>query len=184
MSNRKGFSIAEVAVLLGCCKQTIYNLAHSEKIKAIRISRRMTIIPQKSIDEFLEVNTPYEILPAQERKPVSDWYTLLEITEKYGIKYRRLRDIINSENIPEKKDGKITLIAKNRIDTYFRKQGYDETIQNLSEWVTLPEFREQYSMTEPAAYSFLSENRIPKKQRNGRRYYSKLHIDKVKNKGQ
>jgi len=126
-SNRQGYSVAEVAKLLGKCRQTIYNLVHSGKIKAIKVSQRFTIIPQKSIDEFLTVKAPYELLPVQERKPVSDWYTLKEITDKYGIKYRRLRDIINREQIPEKKVGRTTLIAKNRIDVYFKivfKKGF------------------------------------------------------------
>jgi len=122
LSNRQGYSVVEVAALLGKCRQTIYSLIYSGKIEAIRVSPKFTIIPQKSIDEFLEVTAPYELLPKKERKPISDWYTLEEITEKYGIKYRRLRDIINRERIPEKKEGKTTLIAKNRVDNYFSKR--------------------------------------------------------------
>jgi len=184
LSNRQGYSIADTATLLGKSRMTIYRYVVSGKIKAKRVSSKFTIIPKKSIDEFLEVTTPYEPLPAKERKPIAEWYTLEEITEKYGIKYRRLRDIVNKERIPEKKDGKITLIAKNKIDNYFRKQGYDEAVINLSEWLTLPDVIKQYNMTENAAYSFLSENHIPKKQQSGKRHYSKWHIDKIKYKMQ
>ncbi|MDR1181627.1 MAG: helix-turn-helix domain-containing protein [Bacteroidales bacterium] len=184
LSERQYLSISEVARLMSVSRWTVYRYVVSGVIPCIRINKRVTRIKRSDLDLLFENANPYEVLPAQERKPIADWYTLSEITEKYGIKYRRLRDIINSENIPEKRDGKITLIAKNRIDAYFKKQGYNETIMNLSEWLVLQEVREQYNMTENAAYSFLSENNIPKKQQGGQRYYSKLHIDKVKNKGQ
>jgi excisionase family DNA binding protein len=182
--NRQAYSVAEVAEILGVCKKTVYNLAHAGKIIALRKSSRMTVIPKKSIDEFLESVTSYEALPTKERKPIEDWYSLEDITEKYGIKYRRLRNIINKENIPEKKDGKLTLIAKNKIDAYFKKQGYDKSITNLTGWITFSEITQQYGMTENTAYSFVSDYDIPKKQQNGKRYYSKQHIDTIKNKGQ
>ena len=182
LSNRQGYSIAEVAKLLGKSRMTIYRYVVSGIIKAKRVSRKFTIISQKSIDEFLEAVIPYEVLPTKERKPISEWYTLEKITEKYGIKYRRLRDIINKERIPEKKDGKITLVAKTRIDNYFKRQGYDEAVINLSEWLIFSDIIEQYGMTKNATYTFLSENHIPKKQQNGKRYYSKQHIDNLKSK--
>ncbi|MDR1633009.1 MAG: helix-turn-helix domain-containing protein, partial [Dysgonamonadaceae bacterium] len=96
LSNRQGYSIAETASLMGVSRMTIYRYVISGKIQAKQITGKKTFISQKSINEFLEVTKPYEVHPAAERKPISEWYTLEEITEKYGIKYRRLRDIINS----------------------------------------------------------------------------------------
>jgi hypothetical protein len=144
----------------------------------------LTFISRKTLDEWIENEIPYKRPQARERQPVAEWYTLSEITEKYGIKYRRLRDIINKENMQEKKDGKLTLIAKNKIDAYFKKQGYEKTTINLAEWLTFPEMCKRYNMTENTAYSFISDYDIPKKQQNGKRYYSKQHIDTIKNKGQ
>jgi predicted DNA-binding transcriptional regulator AlpA len=162
----------------------MYRYVVSGVIKAKRVSLRSTIVPQSSIDEFLKVTVPYEPLPMKEHKPISEWYTINEITEKYGIKYSRLYNIVVEERIPKKKVGKSILIAKNRIDKYFEKRGYDEDINNLSGWITLSDIKEQYNMTDNAAYSFIYENRIPKKQKDGKRYYSKWHIDNIKNKEQ
>ena len=184
-SNRQCFSIAEAAELLGKCRQTIYNLVYSGMIEAKRISSRLTVIPQKSIDAFLEIKVPYEPFPKKkEHTIISDWYTFEEITEKYGIQYGRLNNIINKNRIPKKKAGRTTLIAKNRIDDYFKRHGYDEAVIHLSEWVSISDLKEIYGMTETSAYSFLSENNIPKKQKDGKRYYSKWHIDKIKHKEQ
>jgi hypothetical protein len=81
----------------------------------------MTLIPKTSIEEFLSETTTYEVLPNNERKPVTEWDSLDEAATRYGIKYRRLRDIINKEHIPEKKDGRNTFIGKNQTDNYFNK---------------------------------------------------------------
>lgn len=184
ISDRPYLNVAETAALLGVCNKTVYNLAHSGKIKATRVTRRMTFISRKSIDELLEANTAYEILPTQERKPIADWYTLTEITEKYGILRHQIRKIVNTENIAEKKDGTRTLIAKKQIDNYFKKKGFDFSLKNLAEWYTIAEIMKEYNMTEQGAYIFVSRYKIPKKQQAGKRYYSKLHIDNFKNKKQ
>ena len=72
-------------------------------------------------------------------------------------------------------------IAKNRIDAYFRKRGFDTTLSNLAEWITTPEVMEIYNMTEHGVRVFVSRYVIPKKRLNGKLYYSKQHIDKLKN---
>jgi len=184
LADRQYISIAEAAMLLGVCKQTAYNLAHTGKIKASRVSNRLTFVSRKSIDDLLETNMPYEVLPTKEKKPIDDWYTLNEITEQYGILRHQIRKIVNAENIAEKKDGTRTLIAKRQIDNYFKKKGFDISLANIAEWYSISEVMQQYGMTEKSVYLFVSRYKIPKKQQNGKRYYSKQHIDNLKQKGQ
>ncbi len=184
LANRPYLSISEAAMLLGVCKQTAYNLAHSGKIKAARVTKRLTFVSRKSIDDLLEANFSYDILPSKERKPIEDWYTLNEITERYGILRHQIRKIVNTEKIAEKKDGTKTLIAKRQIDNYFKNRGFDSSLTNIAEWYSISEIMQQYEMTEKSVYLFVSRYKIPKKQQNGKRYYSKQHIDKLKKKGQ
>lgn len=184
LSNREYLSISEAARLLGWCKQSVYNYCHKGIIPAKRISQRTTLIRRKDIESLFDEIEPYEILTTGERKPIDDWYTLDDITEKYGLLRHRIRKIINAEEIPTKKDGTRTLIAKGKIDAYFRKKGFDTTLSNLSEWITTPEIMETYNMTENSIRVFVSRYSIPKKRLNGKLYYSKQHIDKLKNKGQ
>lgn len=183
LSIRAYLSISEAARLLGLSRWTIYRYVTSGVLPATRITKRTTRIKRSDLDLLFKNAVPYEIdIPDHDRKPVSEWYKLDKITEKYGIKYRQIRKIINTEGIPERKDGRFTMIEKNRIDAYFNKRGYDESISNLSDWVTVPEIMNEYSMTESAVYSFLSDYSIPKKQQGGKRYYSKQHIENLKNK--
>lgn len=182
LSSREYLSISEAASLLGWCKQTVYNYCHKGIIPAKRLSQRTTLIRKKDIEALFDEIEPYEVLTTGERKPIDEWYTINEITEKYGLLRHRIRKIINAENIPTKKAGTRTLIAKSRIDAYFRKRGFDDTLSNLADWMTTPEVMEIYGMTEQAVRVFVSRYSIPKKRLNGKLYYSKQHIDKLKNK--
>ena len=140
------------------------------------------MIRKKDIEALFEVVEPYEVLTTGERKLIDEWYTIDEVTEKYGLLRHRIRKIINAEGIPTKKAGTRTLIAKGKIDAYFRKRGFDSTLSNLAEWITTLEAMELYNMTEHAVRVFVSRYAIPKKRLNGKLYYSKQHIDKLKNK--
>ena len=182
LSNREYLSISEAASLLGWCKQTVYNYCHKGIIPAKRLSQRTTLIRKKDIEALFDEIEPYEVLTTGERKPIDEWYTIDEVTEKYGLLRHRIRKIINAENIPTKKAGTRTLIAKSRMDAYFRKRGFDDTLSNLANWITTPEIMEAYGMTEHGVRVFVSRYAIPKKRLNGKLYYSKQHIDKLKHK--
>jgi excisionase family DNA binding protein len=183
--DRPYLSIAESASLVGVSRYTIYRYVVSGVLPCARITRRTVRIKRSDLDLVFNNVKPYEVNHnSQERKLITDWYTLKEITEKYGVKYRRLRDIIKSEYISVKKDGKNTLVSQKQIDTYFKKQGYDETVNNLSEWIPMQGIKELYGYTDSTAYSFVSMHNIPRKQHNGIRYYSKYHIDNIKYKSQ
>ena len=45
-----GFNVVETAQLLGVCRQTVYNLVHSDKLGAKRITNRMMIVGKENID--------------------------------------------------------------------------------------------------------------------------------------
>lgn len=182
LSEREYINVSEAAMLLGWSRQTVYNYCHKGIIPAKRFSRRTTLIRKKDIESLFEEMEPYDILQTGERKPIADWLTLDDITEKYGILRHRIRKIINAEAIPTKKNGTRTLVAKNKIDAYFRKKGFDASLSNLADWCTISDIMEQYAVSESSAYIFVSRYKIPKKRVNGKLYYSKQHIDKFKNK--
>ena len=74
------------------------------------------------------------------------------------------------------------MIAKNRIDAYFKKKGYNDSLSNLAEWISIEDIMETYQMTERGIHIFVSRYAIPKKRMHGKVYYSKQHIDILKNK--
>lgn len=182
LSRQDYISISEAATLMGVSRWTIYRNVVRGIIPAKRLSQRTTLIRKKDIEALFDEVEPYEVLTTGERKPIDEWYTIDEVTEKYGLLRHRIRKIINAENVPTKKAGARTLIAKSRMDAYFRKRGFDDTLSNLADWITTSEVMEIYGMTEQAVRVFVSRYAIPKKRLNGKLYYSKQHIDKLKNK--
>lgn len=52
----------------------------------------------------------------------------------------------------------------------------------MREWYTAEEMMEKYDMTQNAVYSFVWSNNIPKKKVKKQTFYSKLHVDNIKNK--
>ena len=182
LSEREYISISDAAAIMGVSRWTIYRNVVKGCIPAKRLSQRTTLIRKKDIEALFDVIEPYEVLTTGVLKPIDEWYTIDEVTEKYGLLRHRIRKIINAEGIPTKKAGTRTLIAKNKIDAYFRKKGFDATLSNLAEWITTLQVIETYGMTERAVRIFVSRYTIPKKRINGKLYYSKQHIDKLKNK--
>lgn len=182
LSEREYISISDAAAIMGVSRWTIYRNVVKGCIPAKRLSQRTTLIRKKDIEALFDVIEPYEVLTTGVHKPIDEWYTIDEVTEKYGLLRHRIRKIINTEGIPTKKAGTRTLIAKNKIDAYFRKKGFDATLSNLAEWITTLQVIETYGMTERAVRIFVSRYTIPKKRINGKLYYSKQHIDKLKNK--
>lgn len=182
LSERDYLSISEAATIMGVSRWTIYRNVVKGIIPAKRLSQRTTLIRKKDIEALFDIIGPYEVLTTGEQKSIDEWYTIDEITKKYGLLRHRIRKIINVEGIPTKKVGTRTLIAKGKIDAYFKKKGFDASLSNLAEWITTPEIMETCNMTEHAVRVFVSRYAIPKKRLNGKLYYSKQHIDKLKNK--
>ena len=183
VSSQEYLSISEAAMLMGLSRWTIYRYVVDGRIVSKRLSERTTRIKKADLDSFFNGANSYRVKKlSMDNKSEMEWYTLAEITEKYGILRHQIRKIINAENIAENKDGRRTLVAKKQIDNYFKKKGFDFSLKNLAEWYTISEIMEKYDITEHGAYTLTSRYKIPRKQEGGKRYYSKLQIDDLKNK--
>ncbi|MDR2774111.1 MAG: helix-turn-helix domain-containing protein [Tannerella sp.] len=182
LSVQMGFSIAETAQLLGVCRQTAYNLIYSGKLKAKKITSRMTIVSRESINDFLDVTTPYEVMPAKERSPITEWYSKKEAMNILNVEFTKYRRIVNQNRIPEKKQGVYSFVSKKHIDEYNKKITEQNQISDRSEWITVDEIAKMYGLSLRGVYSYVSVHGIPKKTLDGQiKVYSKYHIDKFRN---
>ena len=179
VKDKEFLSVSEAAVLLGLCKQSVYNLAYSGRLKATRLSNRMTIISRSDIEEMLDNLETYKPRPNIERKPITDFYTVAEISEKYDVKYAWLYRIVKEHNIPKISDRGKVYYSKQHIDDYFRSKGFGQH-DDITEWYTVQEACKAYNMTLAAVYCFTSENNITKKKKGRTVYYSKKHFDTAK----
>ncbi|NEW83598.1 MAG: helix-turn-helix domain-containing protein, partial [Mariniphaga sp.] len=76
LKERDYFKIAEVALLLGLSKQSIYNMVYSGKLKASQFSSRLTLVSLKNIEEMLESSAAYETRQVKEPELITEFYSI------------------------------------------------------------------------------------------------------------
>jgi len=175
------FSVAETAMLLGLSRQTIYNFIADNKLKASHVTNRVCIIRRSDIDSMCDDfnDAKYRAKPNKEQKPITEFYTVAEIKEKYDIKESWLYKIVRENNIPKTLMKGKSYFSKGHIDKYFEKKG-GNAAKNITEWYSVENLREQYNLSSAAIYSFVSENNIPRKKEGRNVFYSKKHFDIAK----
>jgi excisionase family DNA binding protein len=110
----------EVATLLNCSLRSVYYYIESGNINAVNLGQRITRVKRSEIDKLFELgntNKPENALPINEPQAINetDCYTLPEIQSSYGISQKALYELIKRNNIPKLRNGKTTIVPKNRI---------------------------------------------------------------------
>lgn len=180
IKNKEFLKVAETATLLGVCKQTIYNMINCGRLKAVRVSERVSIIRRKDIDDiFIDPQANYTAQPKAEIKPITEFYTLNEIKKKFNVKDTWIFKIAKEKQIPKTLRRGKSYYSKSHVDRHFKKSAIDPSIV---EWYTVVELQDQFNMTLAAIYSFAYDNAIPKKKDGRTVLYSKPHFDKARSK--
>ncbi len=180
IKDKEFLSVSETAFLLSVGRTTVYRYLHDGTLKAVQTNGK-TFIRKADIDEMFDNADEYEhrAKPTKEPKPLTEFYTVAEIKEKFNIKESWLYKIARENNIPKTlKRGK-SYFSKTHIDKYFEKKGVNEN-ENITEWYTVKDIMDKYGLTTAAIYSFISENRIPKKKDGRSVLYSKQDFDIAK----
>ena len=75
------FTFAQAAQLMGVSRQYIYKLVKEEKLRASKISARMSIIRRADIELMLKTR-PYERRRVKDDLDITEYYTAEQIAEK------------------------------------------------------------------------------------------------------
>ena len=176
VKDKEYLSFAQAGKLLGLSRQAVYNMVKAGNLKASKISSRLSFIRRVDIDAMLE-NRPYKTLHPKDTVPITDFYTIAEIKEKFGVKESWIYEIAKEHNIPRTFNRGRTYWSKKHIDSYFAKKTPDASI---TEWYSVAELQEKFGMTLSAIYTFVYKNVIPKRKEDKMVYYSKKHFDIAK----
>lgn len=76
--------LSKAAILMGCSRQYIYKLVATGKLKASRISNRMSFIRKADIERMLEGNPYHRILPGSTSRPKQSTSSFLLAKKKRG----------------------------------------------------------------------------------------------------
>ena len=117
------FTFSQAARLMGVSRQYIYKLVKEDKLRASRISGRMSLVRRADIELMLK-SKPYERLIAKSDFDISEYYTAEEIAEKYKVNAKWVWTYTRQHKVPKVKIRKhpIKYTIKNGCISFLGKQ--------------------------------------------------------------
>ena len=170
------FTPSEAAKYIGISRATFYRYLETNLIKSVQLKRK-TIIRKRDIEALFDNASPYKKHLPRSKQSITDFYTIAEIKEKFGVKESWIYEIAKEHNIPRTFNRGRTYWSKKHIDSYFAKKAPDASI---TEWYSVAELQEKFGMTLSAIYTFVYKNVIPKRKEGKMVYYAKKHFDIAK----
>lgn len=113
---REFLTVRQVAKVIGCSRQTAYNLINAGKLRAVNILEKKTIVKRADLDLLFEQARPVKHEPELMEYDISDCYTLNEIQNKYSISQAGLQKIIKRNHITKIRNGRFAYVPKLIID--------------------------------------------------------------------
>lgn len=178
IKDKEFLSVKEAAFLLSAGRTTIYRYLHDGTLKAVQTNGK-TFIRRTDINIMFDNAEQYRAQPNKEKKSITEFYTVVEIKEKYNIKESWLYKIARENKIPKTLILGKSYFSKKHIDKYFEKKGHNEH-NNIAEWYSVEDIQEKYNLSTAAIYSFVSEQNIPRKKGGRKVLYSKKDFDIAK----
>lgn len=173
MESQEFFTFSQAAKLMGVSRQYVYKLVKQDKLRASRLSARMSLIRRTDIELMLKTK-PYESVKPKDDFDKSEYYTAEQIAEKYKVNAKWVWTYTRKHDVPKVRIRQFNYYSKKHIDAAFAKYEVDN---DLTEWYTPEEIQEKYGMTRVAIRSQVYRNNIPSKKEHGQIFYSKLHFD-------
>lgn len=193
LHNQEYLSFSKAALLMGCTRQYIYKLVGQGRLKASRLSSRMSLIRRTDIESLLAAS-PYErVLPVvrlvkgnsnsmkiktseTDNSPM-EYYTGEKVMATFKIGQGWLYTSAKRYRIRTCRIAGRIYYSKPDIDAHF---GVEVDISGITEWLTTLEVEELFGMKDKAIRAFAHRHRIPTKKEYGTAYYSKTHIEELR----
>lgn len=177
LKDKEYLSVAEAAFMLSVGRTTLYRYLHNGTLKAIQTNGK-TFIRRSDIDEMFDNAKEYRAKPARKAKPLTEFYTVAEIKEKFSIKESWLYKVARENKIPKTLIKGKSYFSKAHVDKYLGKDV--EENEGIDSWYTVKDIISKYGLTENAIYSFVSEQQIPRKKQGRQVLYSQKDFDIAK----
>lgn len=190
-------TFSRAAILMGCSRQYVYKLVNQGKLKASRISSRMAIIRRADIESMLEGNPYNKVVFGNRPKPTNSSRKLRkqeaetasnepltyisgeEIIANYKVKPSWLYTSAKRNQIPICRIGGRNYYSKSHVEECL---GLTADIASITAWLTTEQVFEEYGMSATAIHAYAYRHRIPTKREYGIVYYSRTHLDELRQK--
>ena len=84
LESQEYFTFSQTAKLMGVSRQYIYKLVKEDKLRASRLSSRMSLTRRADIELMLKTK-PYESIKPKDDVDITEYYTAEQIAEKYKV---------------------------------------------------------------------------------------------------
>lgn len=88
---------------------------------------------------------------------IAEWYTIVEIMEKFGVSKQYVYEYTSDHKMPKKKEGREVLISKYHWD---KSRGLNPT--ENEDYYTVPQATEKYNIGRSHLYDLIRAHKIPK----------------------
>ena len=188
-------TFSRAAILMGCSRQYVYKLVNQGKLKASRISSRMAIIRRADIESMLEGNPYNKVVFGNRPKPTNSSRKLRkqeaetasnepltyisgeEVIANYKVKPSWLYTSAKRNQIPICRIGGRNYYSKSHVEECL---GLTADIASITAWLTTEQAFEEYGMSATAIHAYAYRHRIPTKREYGIVYYSRTHLDELR----
>ena len=151
LEKQEYFTFSQAARLMGVSRQYIYKLVKEEKLRASRLSGKMSLIRRADIELMLK-SKPYERMVPKEDFKITEYYTAEEIAQKYKVNAKWVWTYTRRHKVPKVRIRQFNYYSKKHIDAAFAKYEVDS---DLTEWYTPEDIQDKYGMT-PVSYTHLT----------------------------
>ena len=194
LKDQEYLTFSKAAVLMGCTRQYIYKLVAQGKLKASRISSRMSFIRRADIEAMLESNPynrvvfgsrPKPNVPNRNKKKATEavadepltYISGEELLSTYKVKRSWLYNSAKRNQIPICKIAGRNYYSKSHVEECL---GLAADLSSITEWLTTEQVLDEFSMSATAIHAYAYRHSIPIKKEYGITYYSKPHLAELR----
>lgn len=153
-------------------KLTMISRVDFDKIMKMRMDGTL------SVKQINEEHMEEEQQSISEKTIPNGYCSAEEIANKYKLTMKYARKVARECKIPFLKINRYNYYEMKTVEFHFKK--YQDPTE-VTEWLTGEQMEILYHMTPYARKSFACRHKIPSRKVHGITYYSKVHIDDVKN---
>lgn len=174
------YTFSNAAKVMGCSRQYVYKLVSEGKLRASRISKRMSFIRKTDIEQMLSASPYHRVLSVDIAKERRAMRTIADTSVMTGCSARTIYNKVKEHDIPVCRVNGRSHVDSQALSAVMdeRKNEILKTEDSELEWILASECARLYGKTEASIKTYVYRHEIPARWINGRRYYSKTHLDR------
>ncbi len=158
LNSREFLAVPLAARLIGVSRFTVYRYLQDNILKGVKM-RGKTFIRRQDVETLFDNATEYKVRKREKPQPISEFYTMKEIMEKFGIKETWAYKMMKEKQIPKISYRGRTMYSKHHSDKVFTKP---KAISTIKEWYSVEGAMVKYGLTRDSLYHIIKKHGITK----------------------